>query len=91
MMSDEFKPIHGFYLNVADGAGTPGSFRLPVFPESVLDVEAKPGGGSSITVRMSSGDSVTLDVAQPIDLVQELMRRCKELDERAASIEGPET
>ncbi len=90
-MPDDFKPLHGFRLNVVDGAGQPSIFLLPVFPESVVDVKVNAEGGSSITVRMSNGESVTLGVTQPPGFVQEMMRRCKELDQRAGSSENRES
>jgi hypothetical protein len=90
-MVDEFRPIHGFRLSVADGAGQPGIFLLPVFPESVLDVSPNDKGGSSVAVRMSNGETLNLSVAQPPELVQELMRQCKALDQGIGSDEGRES
>ncbi len=82
-MAHDFKAVHGFYLNVADDAANPSIFLLPVFPESVVEVRPNAKGGSSITVRMASTETVTLDVIQGADFVHGAIRQCKELDERS--------
>ena len=84
-MPDEFKAVHGFYLNVAHGDGQPSIFLLPVFPENVAEVKPKRGGGSSITVRTAKDETDTLEVTQGADFIAEAMRRCKALDEGDAA------
>jgi len=82
-MIDDIKFVHGFYLSVADGAGGPSDCFLPVFPERVVDVKPKTGGGSSITIRTETDEPSTFNVTQGADFVREAIRHCKELDKKA--------
>lgn len=88
-MADEFKPVHGFYLNVADSQGKPTIFVWPVFPEYVTRIEPKASGGCSVTVKIAEKEPFTVDVVQNAEFVNEAMRRCIELDKNpAASASG---
>lgn len=83
-MAEEFRLVHGFYLNVAGSARKPTIFLLPVFPESVVEVKPNKDGGNSITVRTAKDETITLDVTQDTEFVRDAMRRCADLDK-----EGP--
>lgn len=90
-MANDFKPVHGFRLNAADGAGAPSIFLLSVFPESIIDVQPSASGGSSITIRMASGDSGTFEFTQSAELVQQMIQQCKELDRAAGLADNRES
>lgn len=84
-MADEFKPVHGCYLNVAGDDGKATIFIWPVFPENVVEVKPNASGGCSVTVSIAEKEPFTVDVVQNAAFVADAMRRCRELDEGAAS------
>ncbi len=90
-MADDFKPVHGFYVNVAKSDGNASIFIWPLIPESVLNVAPKESGGCSITVKSANGEPSTVDVVESEAFVQDAMRRCKDLDKNLPSASEPGT
>jgi len=77
---DENKGItHGFRLRLA-GTDEPNIFFWSLFPDSIVDLQPLESGGTTITSKLPSNETITHPVVESIDEIRQQIERCRELD-----------
>jgi len=79
-MNEENSIKHGFRLRVV-GDEDPTIFLWPILPESIEDIQVLDSGGSSITVKLPNGDSITQSVVESKEKIEMMIAKCQQLDE----------
>ena len=83
IMSEDFRLVHGFNLNVSSVDGKPSIFLLSVFPENIVRLDQLEPSGANVTLKEPDGKIITLRVIQNVQVIKQFMRRCHELDDQA--------
>jgi hypothetical protein len=70
---------HGFRLTLA-GTDGPSIFFWPLFPESIVDLQALESGGTNVTAKLPNNEPVTHTVVESVNEIRRQIETCRELD-----------
>ncbi len=80
---------HGFQVGGMGGDGKPPIFVHSFFPDQIVNIEPLSPSGSTITVKYDERDDpVARDVVPSVDVIKNLIERCRLLDEQDPPADG---
>jgi hypothetical protein len=86
-MNNESNIVHGFRLRVAGDNG-PTIFYWPVVPEDIREIRSIDSGGAKVTVNLPYGKTISVEVVESKEEIENRIAECKELDQKLCYAHG---